>query len=256
MFFRYRNLNQRGSALIQVIVASAVVGILSLSIASMIHQQQQSVAYLEDSLSYVSLQAELTKVFSSPDHCTQNVEHTAMGAVGTAHKFTLKDQLGKTLYTPTAGGRFDKLNLTASIHNVGVNTVNSSGGAEVVIEVVRQRSGGGPQHLKPIKFNAIVAVDGSKEVTLCSPEGVTSIGDCVAPTDDSFGNQDLRVYKSGEVFRKWVRGTPSSACHNNGERIDTLHEYKCDAGKHVLIPGPAISSVIAVSGGNDCNANG
>jgi hypothetical protein len=180
---------QRGVSLINVIVAAGVTAVLALAMVNLTSNQLQSVAYLEDKLSQIDMKNLLISSLSVGDACTQTLE--GKGVQPSQELRQIKGKDGKIIIDLDDSDLsvYEKLNLN-NIRLENVDTpaaADSEGMMTLFIDTERQRSGGGPTELKPVKLTIRVDTDGSGNIATCDVVGdSTGVGSeldraCVVP---------------------------------------------------------------------------
>jgi len=172
---------ERGSALISVIIAGAIMTVILLGTTQMIERQGNSTSFLEDRLSKIDFKGVLIGKLSDANACSETISGLQVRAEQVLQQIREKD--GSAAYSSSGStlNSFDKLNLTQlKLINVSTpNAPNESGTMKIRVSLVRQRKGGGPQELEPFDVSIRVTTDNSKILTTCKAYGDGSgVGDC------------------------------------------------------------------------------
>ncbi|MEO0334923.1 MAG: prepilin-type N-terminal cleavage/methylation domain-containing protein [Pseudomonadota bacterium] len=170
--------DSRGFSLAEVMIASAILGVITLGLMSMTQNQMSALNYMEDKMSVLSLGTEIKQNLLLASVCKSTLEGLKIqdGPIPIA----IRDQNGKTLFSDTVKEKrryetveIDKLTL----QNVDVPDHVGSGWVEIVAETKRLRKGAGPQKLRPARARIRVTVDTDRIIRNCDTGRVTAL-DC------------------------------------------------------------------------------
>ena len=183
--------NERGFSLIQVVVAASLMSVISLGIASLIHNQSQNINYLEDRLSHQNLKIEFDALVNSL--CLKQLKDLQIPKLTKEiKKIKLVRTDGNDLYNPYTPDQnnFEMLKIDrVTIQNVTLLGSLLNGRIELSLYPKRIRRGGGPTELKPFKKEINVTINNTlqRKVTGCnSQEGSDYLkGTWVNATDSS-----------------------------------------------------------------------
>lgn len=159
----------KGFSLIEILVSVAVLGVVSLGLASMISNQMQAVAYVEDQLEKSQIERAIESVLTDYNACGKSFENLQIPANASQNRNVgqLKDMSDQVMIRSNTQN--EKLRvLQMRLRNVSVSTTTGGGTVELEVPLARTRKGGGPDVFKPLKFTFQVAIDASRRVLSCS----------------------------------------------------------------------------------------
>jgi len=179
--------NQHGASIIEVVIMSGVMVAMMTGFMSLVSHEAKNVAYLEDKLSRVALESELRMWFTNPDSCkdllgglTAPKENRTSDVTKALSKSLQWASLSKVFQRRENKIFYDKLEIKKiSMENSDLTTSNSSGTMDVMFYPERNRKGGGPPNLQPIKIKTEVNVNGSYKIISCEPKGDKDEESCV-----------------------------------------------------------------------------
>jgi hypothetical protein len=194
--------NQKGISIIEVIAMSGVMITMMMAFISMMNNESENINYLEDKLSRVALETELRTLFLSDNFCKNLLKDLVAPRAGQTSDITqsftapeskaalekvFKESNGKLLY--------DHLDLKRiSLEDSDLTAPNSAGAMSMVFYPERQRKGGGPAALQPIKIKTSVNVDGGYSIESCEminqSNALKYVGTCSTSTITSKGPND------------------------------------------------------------------
>ncbi len=176
--------NEKGFALIQVIVAAAIGSVLSLAMTNLILEQRISIAYLEDKLEKIQLIRNFETILKDKMSCQKTLEGVRVGSSSTQkiNVNGLKDNSGNVVYESNSIiGRLAVGQI--SITNESVPGPSSSGFINIIMPVSRTRQGEGPSVFKPLEFKLNVTISASRVITSCSSKGEALTDMCMCGFD-------------------------------------------------------------------------
>lgn len=153
---KFKFSSQSGMSLIGVIMASTIMSFLALSTANLIINQAASVSYLEDRLSKVSLETIIKANVQDYTACTNTIAVRPFSNI--SNVTTLKDKSNNQVL-PSMG--YDKINITGmALQNVNMTgTPGETAVMNLIVNINRDRTGGGPSDLAPIVIPLNVSTD-------------------------------------------------------------------------------------------------
>jgi type II secretory pathway pseudopilin PulG len=165
--------NEKGFALIQVLIAVSIAAMVAVGVADLISNQAKSVSYLEDKMSVLGLSNQLLMILATSGACTNSL--AGKSASSDQLITQIKDKADNLVYdTNTNENKYDQLIIDkVTLKNIDVTGANSSGRMKLVIEILRIRKGGGPPGLKPISVEITVSTNGSNNIISCGAGGST-----------------------------------------------------------------------------------
>jgi prepilin-type N-terminal cleavage/methylation domain-containing protein len=167
-----------GFSLAEIMVASAILSVISLAMITMNRDQMRAMNFMEDKMSMLTLRTELKQNLLVEGVCKQTFE--GLQVKDTPIPITINNPQGTTLFSGKAGERrrYDHLEIDSLIlQNVDVPDHIGSGWVEVVVKTKRLREGSGPAVLRPAKARIRVNVDSDRVIRSCDTERVTAL-DC------------------------------------------------------------------------------
>ena len=170
--------NAGGFSLAEVMVASAILGAMSLALMTMIQNQNQAMNFMEDRMSLLSLRTELSQTLLIDSVCKTSLE--GIQVADQPVPLTIKNGMGQVLFSDQIDEkrRYDSLEIESlSLRNVDVPDHVGSGWVEVVAKTKRLRKGTGPLHFRPAVARIRVNVDSDRVIRSCDTGRVTAL-DC------------------------------------------------------------------------------
>ncbi len=170
-------ISKKGFSLIEMMVVTAVFGVIATSMGSLILNQLQSVQYMEDKISQNSFNMDLKQLVENSDACDASLLNLLIPNIGAAPvSTTLKDKNGTVIYDtgdPTKN-IYDRLQISSiMVSNLDITPLQTSGTLKMTVATERQRRGGGGSMLRPIEYKISVGVNAARRVTECSPSALT-----------------------------------------------------------------------------------
>lgn len=146
--------------------------ILAVSTQLMSDQHTQ-VALIEDKLSRTSLNSDLVTFYQSPGRCASLLSGTPFTQTGRI-QVPIRDLTGKVLFDPATSTNvpFDKLRIrTAYLENIDVSGPDSTGFANLTVELDRLRARPGAPTIRPIQLRTMVRLDADSKISGCASDG-------------------------------------------------------------------------------------
>ncbi|NQZ00325.1 MAG: prepilin-type N-terminal cleavage/methylation domain-containing protein [Bdellovibrionales bacterium] len=170
--------NEQGFSLAEVMVASAILGVITMAMMSMTRNQMRAMNFMEDRMSMMTLRTEIKQQLLVEGVCKSTF--LGMKVKDNPVPITIKSQNGLVLYSDSIPekSRYDSLEIESlTLNNVDVPNNIGSGWVEVVAQTKRLRDGTGPKVLRPARARIRVQVDSARIIRSCDTGRVTAL-DC------------------------------------------------------------------------------
>lgn len=155
-----------GFSLIEVVIVASLMSVLALGAATMINQQSLSVNFLQDKLSRVNMERELTDLLSDSSLC-QSTFQGLRPSRAPASLNALNGDGGTSFLSQNSAKEGVVVN-RISYRNIDLTPPATTGRFELQIDLSRERKGGGPQEMRPILRRVHANIDGSGTITSCN----------------------------------------------------------------------------------------
>ncbi len=172
-------IGQKGFSIIEISIAMAIMGLMSVGLAGMIKSQADQVFYVEDKLVHQDMKMAMDRLLRDDTICTNMLSTVKvpgpLGSISTnpAGTIVIKDSTNALIYDPSddTKNKFDKLKISnIRIENVDVVDETSGNRVNILIDVNRIR-GIASQALQSISIPKNVTIDGTRLITNCSGNG-------------------------------------------------------------------------------------
>lgn len=227
--------NQKGISIIEVIVMSGVMVVMMMAFMNIMNNQNKNVNYLEDRLSRVALETELRTLFSSNNFCKNLLKDLAAPQAGQTNDITQsfttptqKAALEKVFKEKDGKLVYDHLDLKRiSLEDSDLTAPNSAGAMSMVFYPERQRKGGGPATLQPIKIKTSASVGNGY-----------SIESCEMVNQNGGGSNSLQYVGTCSTGAITSKGPNDPATGINGKTA----QCRCNEGETVMILAGVLDS--------------
>lgn len=209
--------SQIGFTLIEAIMVMAVATIVGLGIFTMLQNQLQHSVFLDDKAAHRELKTEISNLLNDPMVCSESLRNIRLPSVASGRTVTnlaLKNSSG-VLYDTTSKNVFEKLTITGiSLQNEDITGAATSGRARLIVDVARQRSGGGPTQLQQIEKMVNLDIDPGRLVTGCKAD--SEPGACLKPFQYSILSGVAQGSGSVDAGAKALRAVIMGGSHSSG----------------------------------------
>ncbi len=254
-----RKKSEKGFGLIQVIIGTTLMSVVALNVGYLIVSQSKQVNYMEDRMAKAALTQELTMMLEREPACMNSLSGVTMDLTNPTN-ISLKDKDNNLVYNAADSSKntFDNLKITGiAIENLDIPSVDSTGMADLVVNLTRRRSGGGATDLKPIRLKRILTLDAAGQVTSCAAEsgGAFDCLDIAGYWNSTGGSKSIMVPPEATHFmvvfdRKritWGSEDENSCISSQGSL--TVHLGKTKVSGVTLTSGGLLSVNTAWPGG-------
>lgn len=165
----FGQLDHKGFSLPGLMVSAAVMSVLSLGIASIINNMQNSVSFIEDKQSMNDLKTMITMDLSANTSCQRTFAGMSVPGVQANLSIpSLRNHLNAVTYS--SGQEYDRLNISNfNLINETVSLPSLSG--RMTLEVNVQRARQSSVAMKPIRIPINVQIGPDSRIVNCAVEG-------------------------------------------------------------------------------------
>jgi len=176
----YKKTNNLGFSLVEVMVVVGIMAVVSLGSATFIMNQNKAISFMEDRISRISFEQELSIAMNDRTSCLNAIGKNPLKK-GESRPVRIENELGKVLFDPQANeNTFEMLRLSeAQVTNISVKGPQSVGEVEISILVERMREGGGVQRLRPVTARFPVSTNNTGQFKNCYPTRSPICGDAI-----------------------------------------------------------------------------
>ncbi|MEO0336857.1 MAG: prepilin-type N-terminal cleavage/methylation domain-containing protein [Pseudomonadota bacterium] len=203
-------MTKQGFSLIETMIVVGIMGVIALGSMRFIIQQGKTISLMEDRLSRVTLETQLSQELRTDVGCQANLVGLDLTSDG-AQLIDLKRSDGSIRYSATHAilSQYDQLKIDQiSIRNISVPGPNSSGEVEVEIRTRRQRNNV-HKEMRPIQMRFLASTDASNRISHCGKISKATCGSHIEVTSFS----SLTV---GSFANCCPGGGPSENCYVTG----------------------------------------
>jgi prepilin-type N-terminal cleavage/methylation domain-containing protein len=244
--------NSKGFSLIEAIITSAIMAIVSLAVGQVFLSQLQANTFLEDQLIKVQLTREVEMVAANSDACMKTFDTVNLLAPGSSMPLvSFKDSMDNPLVSSSQD--YEKLHIgQMTLLNESVPSTGGTGSVKVVIPISRTRKGGGPSVFKPLEVRMMVTANAAGDITNCGAASTTK-GIYVMTANGSF---TVPANVSSIEVELWGGGGGGGAGGDEHRRGGGGGAGAYVRGVLSVTPGQVINGVVGAGGAGGVGCGG
>lgn len=257
--------SQLGMGLVQVVIAASLMSTLSLVVAGMIVSQSRQISYMEDRMSYMNAKKHIEDLIDlNADACTESVSGVKIPKKGAKVSIAIKDSDKSIVFDARKKNhnKYDRIKIK-KLYVEDINAYKSKDGegeVDIIVETERERKGGGPTTLTPIKIRKKVVIDQkSKKLTDCIDSNnqvdACVVKDVTKRSGKSFGDvgsvsvlgtvtpgtSEYKLPKEVEAVKFYLAGYTTH--HNVDNKRSGEDTITCDIPETNLVFYPGVTKV-------------
>lgn len=174
-------MNNLGFSLVEVMMVSGLMLIISLGAAQFITSQGQQISVMEDRMSRLQLEQEFNRIFGDRDLCAGLLKNVRIYKNQDPQEIRVINALNNVIYDPNLEENlYDHLNIDfVHLRNLTVKGANDVGELEVIVGLERLRKGGSNNQMSPISLRFPAVINKKSFVTSCYPRRAPICGDTI-----------------------------------------------------------------------------